>query len=97
MGKTAKIEFHLGRVAALGCSHCRGGANLHHVMHMDGKECRRDDRFVVPLCRLHHQGRFGVHGLGSERAFKERYGIDLVKIAKDEWEKSCVLYEEKDS
>lgn len=76
---------HIARVAAMGCLVCRAPASVHHIMHAPGKRTRRDHRFIAPLCRTHHQDRWGVHGLGSERAFAEHYGIDLVGWATSQW------------
>ena len=81
-------RLHMERVAALGCCVCRRAAELHHVMTAPGKIRRRDHRFVVPLCADHHRGAQGVHGLGSELAFCERYGVDLVAVCHTEWETS---------
>ena len=78
---TAAEKRHMGRVAAMGCLVCRSPASVHHIMHAPGKATRRDHRWIVPLCRAHHQDRWGVHGLGSERAFQEHYGIDLLAEA----------------
>lgn len=80
-------QAHLDHVAAFGCLVCLKPANIHHIMHMLGKRCRRDHRYVVPLCRKHHQETGGLHDLGGEEQFKEAYGIDLVQWAVDEWEK----------
>ena len=83
-----KVEAaHIARIAAMGCLVCHGPASVHHIMHAPGKATRRDHRFIAPLCREHHQDRWGVHGLGSERAFHEHYGIDLVSWAASQWEK----------
>ena len=74
----AEERRHIERVAALGCLVCRRPAAIHHVMKAPGKVRRRDHRFVVPLCGEHHQGNEGVHGLGSEALFFERWRVDLV-------------------
>lgn len=76
---------HMDRLAAMGCLVCGSPASLHHVMKARGKVRRRDHRFVAPLCREHHQGDKGVHGLGSEESFKTLYGIDLAMWAETEW------------
>ena len=83
---TAKEKRHMDRIASLGCLKCGKPASLHHLMKAPGKVRRRDHRFVVPLCRDHHQGDEGVHGLGSEAAFKERHGIDLIAWGVAAWE-----------
>jgi hypothetical protein len=79
---SAAMKRHLSAVADMGCLVCGGPAQIHHIMHAPGKVTRRDDRWIVALCRAHHQDRWGVHGLGSERAFAEHYGIDLLEAAK---------------
>jgi len=70
-----------------GCLVCCLQAVPHHIMHMDGKEMRRDHRYVAPLCNtVHHNfGKYSVHILGGEAQFKEHHGIDLVAWAIDNW------------
>lgn len=91
------MKRHLDRMAQYGCLVCGKPANLHHIMHMDGKDCRRDDRYIAPLCKEHHQGKYGVHGIGSEKGFCDRYGIDLVEFAKSEWERTNALLDKENS
>lgn len=86
---TAVERRHMTWVASFGCLVCGQSASLHHVMKCPGKVRRRDHRFVVPLCREHHQEPRGVHGLGSEEAFYREYGINLPWIAVTLWERSC--------
>lgn len=74
-------------VRTLGCLICGLPANAHHIMAAPGKERRRDDRFVAPLCADHHTGRWGVHGIGSESGFKAHWGVDLVGWSIAAW--SC--------
>lgn len=64
----------LARRRCLVCS--RWPVELHHV---PPKSHAGDwhDRKTVPLCREHHRGASGWHGLGSSEAFRERWGIDL--------------------
>lgn len=85
-GKTAEEARYLDLVAGLGCLICGAPANVHHIMHAPDKVKRRDHRRVAPLCREHHQGDTGVHGLGSEEAFLAFWGVDLVRWASDAWE-----------
>lgn len=79
---------HLARVAKLPC--CVTGQRpvvLHHIMHMQGKATRRDDRYVVPLIpELHNMGNLSVHMLGSERRFLEVHGVDLLAKARELWD-----------
>lgn len=56
-------------------------------MHMEGKERRRDHRYVVNLCPEHHNmGNQSVHLLGGEARFYAVHMVDLVLIATSEWE-----------
>lgn len=76
----AKQPAHIARIKAMGCLICGGmPVDAHHVR--TGLRAR-DDARIVPLCRFHHQdSRMGFHGLGSERAFYQEYGISLVDEA----------------
>lgn len=71
---------HKGRVAAIGCILCRHlgygetPASLHHIREGQGMAQRASDYLVIPLCREHHQGDTGFHGLG-EREFERRYRL----------------------
>lgn len=84
-------QAHWDRVVRLGCLICGQPASLHHVMAMPGKIRRRDHRFVTPLCRDHHQGDLGVHGLGSEAKFEAIHGINLAARAKELWDEFAML------
>lgn len=63
-------ERHKARVAALGCCVCRRlgypgtPAEIHHIAEGSSK---RSDFAVAPLCREHHQGAAGLHGLKAPR------------------------------
>lgn len=41
----------------------------------------RDDAMAVPLCRAHHRGPQGRHGLRSIDLFQARYGFSLLARA----------------
>lgn len=84
-GKTTEEARFIEMVAGLGCLICGKPANVHHIMHAPGKMKRRDHRFIAPLCRDHHQGDDGVHGLGSEGAFRDLWGVDIVGWAMAAW------------
>lgn len=77
---TKAAQLHKSRVAELGCILClRLGiydtpACLHHIREGQGMSQRASDWEVIPLCREHHQGDTGIHGLGR-RAFVKRYGV----------------------
>jgi hypothetical protein len=81
---------HWARLREMGCVGCGNpDVERHHSLTAKGKRCRRDHRFVVPLCAACHRGPSGVHGLGSERAFGEMIGTDLGMWAVRQWETSC--------
>lgn len=73
------------RVAAVGCILCRHldlgqtPANLHHVREGQGLSQRASDYLVIPLCKEHHQGASGLHGLGTQR-FYYRYKLDELDL-----------------
>lgn len=61
-------------VAAAGCvignralALCAGAVEVHHVAEGSSK---RSDFATVGLCREHHQGKSGFHGLRAERFCK---------------------------
>jgi hypothetical protein len=70
-------ERHKEKVAALGCCVCRRlghgytAAEVHHIAEGSSK---RSDFAVAPLCREHHQGSAGFHGL-KERRFCALYRV----------------------
>jgi hypothetical protein len=61
----------VGHVMGLACQ-CE---ELHHA----GEHTERNDWAQVPLCRAHHQGPLGIHGL-HRRAFEMRYQLSDVKM-----------------
>lgn len=86
--KPPALRTHLNQVADLGCLICRllglgpTPPQLHHPREGQGAAQRASDWLVVPLCREHHTGDSGVHGL-SPRMFERRYGVselDLVAL-----------------
>lgn len=76
-----KAQRHIGRVKELGCVICRNlghgatPADAHHIYDTADK----DDFLVVPLCREHHQGGSGFHGMG-ERTFNRVYRTSETKL-----------------
>jgi len=76
---------HFGRVAELGCVLCRHlgmgetPATVHHIREGAGMGQRSPHYLVVPLCKGHHQGNEGVHGLGV-RGFYTRYKLDELDL-----------------
>lgn len=70
-----KQPGHMARVATMPCLVCGKSSEVHHVR--TGHQAK-DDARVVPLCPDHHRhSKLGFHGLGSERAFYQEYGINL--------------------
>lgn len=53
--------------------------SLHHVREGQGMSQRASDWLVVPLCREHHQGSTGWHGLGKD-GFYRRYKLDEMDL-----------------
>ena len=70
-------------VEKIGCvvPQCLCRASIHHEHRHGGY---RDHKLLVPLCWTHHQGGGGRHDIGHD-AFKERYGVDCEKFAKEQW------------
>ena len=94
LAATSAEQRHMSRVAignCLGCG-CHKDIVLHHIMHAPGKTKRRDHRYVARLCaQCHNMGNRSVHLLGSERAFLDATGVDLVAWAVAQWDKSCAI------
>lgn len=74
---------HMERVASLPCCLCwkklgkkTYPVEVHHVGEGTGD---RNDWAVVALCREHHQGATGVHGL-HRRAFDAMWKCDDIKL-----------------
>mgnify|MGYP003348758697 CR=1 FL=1 len=73
---TKAQKKHYDKVANLGCSLCRhlglgeSPAHLHHIR----RAGKRDNAPVIPLCPIHHTGKYGIHGMGR-RAFEALHGI----------------------
>jgi hypothetical protein len=67
---TQAERAHLAKVAELGCILCRTlgmretPATNHHLREGQGMSQRASHFLAVPLCREHHLGRTGLHGLG---------------------------------
>jgi hypothetical protein len=79
---------HKNALAALGCVLCRrlygphapGPVELHHLRTAGWG--RGDYTTLIPLCREHHRGDSGVHGLGT-KGFSRRYGITQADLLMD--------------
>lgn len=75
---------HANRLAMGGCWACSQPAQIHHEREVGS---RRDHRYIAALCRAHHTGTKGRHGLGHE-GFEREHGINLRQRVRDEWAKT---------
>lgn len=66
---------HLARVAALGCVVCGNEAMVHHIRSGMGMGQRASHFETIGLCYFHHQGREGIHTLGT-KAWQRKYGYE---------------------
>ena len=75
----------MGRVAETGCCLCHHlgyghvPAEVHHIREGAGMGQRSPHYLTVGLCREHHRGNSGVHGLGV-RGFYTRYKLDELDL-----------------
>lgn len=75
-------------VAEQGCILCQKlgygqtPAQIHHIREGQGMSQRASDYLVIPLCREHHQGDSGIHGLGT-RGFEARYKVSELDLLAD--------------
>ena len=75
----------LSRVQSVGCILClhlalgETPATVHHVREGQGKGQRASDYLAIPLCKEHHQGTSGYHGLGAS-GFYQRYRLDELDL-----------------
>lgn len=73
-------KAHLDRVASLGCVLCLHLGHegtpcaIHHIRHGQGMAQRANHQDAIGLCHHHHQGKEGIHTLGT-RAWEKRFGI----------------------
>lgn len=72
-GKTNEEKVHMDMVAQLGCIICGMPACLHHIRMGMGIGQRNSHFNVLPLCYNHHQGRDGIHTLGTKK-WQKIYG-----------------------
>jgi hypothetical protein len=89
VSKTALERIHMDRIGAMPCLGCgRRPVHVHHLMKCPAKRCRRDHRYVAPLCADPnngcHIGKNGVHKI-TEKLWGERRGIDLAAWAIEQW------------
>jgi hypothetical protein len=80
-------QAHLLRVKELPCAICihmglipqserTGQSDAHHLFRPED----RSDWLVAPLCKEHHQGATGFHGLGGEAGFRRRYKLGEAQL-----------------
>ena len=80
---TAAERRHLARVASLGCSVCRGPAEVHHITTGVGMGQRASHYETIPLCPRHH--RAGGHGIAihaGKKTWEENYGSEIDHLEK---------------
>lgn len=73
-------EF-MGRVAALGCIICKQPATIHHIRKGMGMGQRNTHRKILPLCHNHHQGKEGIHTLGT-KTWQAKYGDEEMLLSR---------------
>lgn len=79
---------YMGEVAKLPCLLCLELGHTNHEVHVHHRRAgvgfgRASDFDTIPLCPEHHQGKTGIHGMGT-KAFAREYGVtegELVEIA----------------
>ena len=81
--KTPEEARHLAKVAAIGCILCSSPACCHHIRYGQGMGQKASHFETIPLCHFHHQGKEGIHTLGT-RAWEAKYGkeTDLLETVK---------------
>jgi len=73
------------------CCVCGGRiVSVHHLIHykIADKIGRRDDKFVIPICKVSHDNGRGVHGPETEIGFLESRGINGYDVALALFERS---------
>lgn len=80
---TARARRHMLNVAqqvpCVLCEHLGLGqtpAEAHHLFDPH----QRSDWLVAALCKEHHRGKTGFHGLGGEPGFRARYKLGEVEL-----------------
>lgn len=82
---TAAERRHMDRLAQMGCLICGGPAEIHHLTSDGMKRITRSNARTAPLCMWHHRlGEDAVERI-SQRAFNERFDIDLLAWADEQW------------
>ncbi len=82
--KERKSKRHMAWVAQHPCCVCgRNNIAVHHLIHYKpaDKIGRRDDKYVIPICRASHDLARGVHGPEAEIGFLESRGVNGLNVA----------------
>lgn len=86
-----KCPEHMAWVGKHPCCVC-GGADIsvHHLIHyrIPDKIGRRDDKYVIPICKKSHDLAQGVHGPAGEIGFLESRGVNGYDVALQLFERS---------
>lgn len=77
--KTGDEKKYLQKVADLGCIICGSPANIHHIRTGQGLGQRSSHYATLPLCHAHHQGKEGIHTLGT-KVWQAKFGSELELI-----------------
>jgi hypothetical protein len=81
---------YMGRVAQMACRICvrlalpSPAVEVHHQRAGTGGGRRASDWRTMPLCREHHRGDAGIHGLGT-KAFARTYGVTEQALVEETW------------
>jgi len=64
---------------------CVGGSEAHHtiIKGMGGRN-KRNDRYLIPLCAMHHRGAYSPHGR-DVKEFYDEYPKQFIKIKAEEY------------
>jgi hypothetical protein len=79
-----KYQPHLAWVSRHPCCVCGGNnVSVHHLIHYrpEDKIGRRDDKYVIPICKAAHDLGRGVHGPDGEIDFLESRGVNGIEVA----------------
>jgi len=74
---TKAEKDHFRRQAEFGCILCYKlgyGAGTPSEIHHIRRAGKRDTAPTIPLCREHHRGDSGIHGMGR-KAFEKHYNV----------------------
>lgn len=81
MPSTKSEKEWMSKVASIGCIICRMPATIHHIRAGMGMGQRNSHYNVLPLCHNHHQGKEGIHTLGT-KTWQRKYGDEKELLKK---------------